>query len=156
MSNRYRNTDYALLSVLRYLNKDGFKWIDIIYNIACEYHKNWLSRIKSYDSALLAPDADSEFWRWFIPKFHIIAHGPKCQCKFSLNWIRGCGRTFGEMVEQEWAHIKKCAAATREQGSGARHLTLDHQWSGWNWRRLLGLGNRMRQLPVWEESLIYL
>jgi hypothetical protein len=116
------------------------RWVDLIYDIACEYHKNFAARMKNYNTELLPSCLANIGWRYFIPKFHIIAHGPKCQCDFSLNWVQGCGRTFGERVEQEWAHIKKCAAATREQGPGARHLNLDHQWGGWNWRRLVGLG----------------
>ena len=25
-------------------------------------------------------------------------------------------------------------------GPGARHLTLDDIWSGWNWKKILGMG----------------
>jgi hypothetical protein len=112
----------------------------VIYDIACEWHKNLQSRLRDCPPEIISRLARLVELRYFIPKFHIVAHGPACQTRFSLNWRSGCGRTFGELIEQEWAHIKKVAAATREQGPGARHLTLDDHWGWWNWRRLVGLG----------------
>ena len=50
------------------------------------------------------------------------------------------GRTHGETVEQEWAYINLAALSTREMGPGARHSALDDSWGGWNWRKILGLG----------------
>lgn len=32
------------------------------------------------------------------------------------------------------------ALSTREMGPGARHLALDDSWSGWNWKKILGMG----------------
>jgi hypothetical protein len=129
--------DYALHAALRAQTPSD--WVDIIYNIVCEWHKNLGTRCASFPAELKSR-LEELAKRYFIPKFHITAHGAACQTAFLLNWRWGVGRTFGEMVEQEWAHIKKCAASTREQGPGARHLTLDDQWAGWNWRRTVGLG----------------
>jgi hypothetical protein len=131
-----------VLSALRSLGNP--RYIDFIYDIACEYWKNLMKRVRSYDNDLKPEFFNDLDWRFLIPKVHLGGHGSKCQVPYSLNWNRGCGRTFSEMIEQEWAHIKKCGPMTREQGPGARHLTLDNQWSGWNWRCLLGLGTRMK------------
>lgn len=75
-----------------------------------------------------------------MPKFHLPAHGPKCQVQYSFNYTQGVGRTHGETVEQEWAYINLAALSTREMGPGARHSALDDSWGGWNWRKVLGLG----------------
>lgn len=32
------------------------------------------------------------------------------------------------------------ALSTREMGPGARYLSLDDNWSGWNWKKILGMG----------------
>jgi hypothetical protein len=136
---RFKDTDYVALSALRCMKRSP-QWIDFIYDIACKFNKNFNTRLQSYDQDLLPEFIHNLDWRFMIPKFHILGHGTKCQVRYSLNWIRGNGRTFGEMVEQEWSHIKRCGPMTREQGPGARHLTLNNQWSGWNWRCLLGLG----------------
>ena len=75
-----------------------------------------------------------------MPKFHLPAHGPKCQVQYSFNYTHGVGRTHGETVEQEWAYINLTTLSTREMGPGARHAALDDSWGGWNWRKILGLG----------------
>ena len=75
-----------------------------------------------------------------MPKFHLPAHGPTCQVRYSFNYTHGVGRTHGETVEQEWAYINLAALSTREMGPGARHSALDDSWGGWNWRKTLGLG----------------
>lgn len=75
-----------------------------------------------------------------VPKFHLPTHGPKCQVQYSFNYTQGVGRTHGETVEQEWAYINLAALSTQEMGPGARHSALDDSWGGWNWRKVLGLG----------------
>lgn len=134
--------DYVLLSVLRHwqgtLGNDKLS-VNLIYDIACQYSRNLSRRIPKLPAPLnVSPEMFD--MRYFIPKFHLPAHGSDCQSRFSLNWARWVARTYGERIEQEWAHIKKVAAATLEQGPGARHATLDDQWGGWNWRRLVDLG----------------
>ena len=79
---------------------------------------------------------------YLVPKFHLPAHGIKCQAQYSFNYTRGVGRTHGETVEQEWAYINLAALSTREMGPGARHSALDDSWGGWNWKKTLGLGER--------------
>ena len=58
------------------------------------------------------------------------------------------GRTHGETVEQEWAYINLAALSTREMGPGARHSALDDSWGGWNWKKILGLGEYDVSLSV--------
>ena len=79
---------------------------------------------------------------YLVPKFHLPAHGSKCQVRYSFNYARGVGRTHGETVEQEWAYINLAALSTREMGPGARHSALDDSWGGWNWKKVLGFGKR--------------
>lgn len=47
--------------------------------------------------------------------------------------------THGEGVETIWAHSGSLATWSRENGPGARRLILDDHWSGWNWRKYVGL-----------------
>ena len=62
------------------------------------------------------------------------------EVKYSFNYTPGVGCTHGETVEQEWAYINLAALSTREMGPGARHSALDDSWGGWNWKKILGLG----------------
>ena len=47
-------------------------------------------------------------------------------------------RTCGEDVEITWSQTNSLAPSTREMGSGAQKETLDDQWNGWNFRKLVG------------------
>ena len=87
---------------------------------------------------------------YFVPKFHLPAHGTKCQVQYSFNYTHGVGQTHGETMEQEWAYINLTALSTREMGPGVRHSVLDDSWGGWNWKKVIGLGgyNRYLLLPL--------
>lgn len=80
------------------------------------------------------------FLTFVIPKFHITAHGPKCQSVYSLNLRQFMGRTDGENIERGWAWMNPASLSTREMGPGARRDTLDDQWAAWNWRQITRLG----------------
>lgn len=151
---RYANMDFVLLSALRIFRQHGDNGrlpINIVYDIACQYSTNLLYRVDhKHPPSLQLPDHLRNI-KPFVPKFHLPAHGSACQTKYSLNLHQGCGRTYGERTEQEWAHTKKCAAATLEMGPGARHITLDDQWGGWNWERLIGLGEYLPRYPFQTE-----
>ena len=131
---RYINTDYIIASILRYCKVHNIK---ISYDIACKWSIYLYDRLKMQHGDV---DLTKFSITHLIPKFHLHAHGMKCQVQYSFNYTRGVGRTHGETVEQEWAYINLAALATREMGPGARHSALDDSWGGWNWRKVLGLG----------------
>jgi hypothetical protein len=128
--------DYVILSTLKNTSID---MLVISYDIACQWSKNFPSRVKEFPPAmqlnLMTTSLDC-----VIPKFHIYAHGKKCQTIWSLNYRRWMGRTDGEGVEREWSHINPVALSTKVMGPGARHDTLDDHWGAWNWRKVVSLG----------------
>jgi hypothetical protein len=134
-SDRYINTDYIIASVLKGL---GVRKVVISYDIACKWSIHHLQRISDNHPDLNVDDLE---FSYLVPKFHLPAHGASCQTEYSFNYTKGVGRTHGETIEQGWANVNLAALATREMGPGARHLTLDDIWSGWNWRKILGMGN---------------
>lgn len=131
---RYINTDYILASVLK---DTDIRDIAFSYDVNCKFSVHHPER-----TSLNHPDLNIENFHitYLIPKFHLPGHGPSCQTNYSFNFSKGVGRTHGETVEQEWAHINPAALSTREMGPGARHLTLDDSWSWWNWKKILGMG----------------
>ena len=110
----------------------------ISYDIACKWSIHHLERFSDNHPDLSVKDFD---FSYLVPKFHLPAHSESCQTGYSFNYAKGVGRTHGETVEQGWANINLAALSTREMGPGARHLTLDDIWGGWNWRKILGMGN---------------
>jgi len=131
---RYINTDYIVASYLRHCQVYDIK---ISYDIACKWSINLHDRFEAQHEDV---DLSKYSITYLVPKFHLPAHGARCQAQYSFNYTHGVGRTHGETVEQEWAYINPVALSTREMGPGARHSALDDSWGGWNWKKLLGLG----------------
>ena len=128
--------DYIFLSTVK---GEQVKSVKISYDIACRWSINLFQRIKTYPEELRIPESKFSL-QYFIPKFHLPAHGSSCHSKYSFNYRPGVGRTHGENVESGWAHVNPAAVATREMGAGARHSALDGHWGGWNWRKIVGFG----------------
>ena len=128
--------DYIFLSTIK---DEKIKSIKVSYDIACRWSIKLYQRIQSYSEELSIPEDKFEF-DFFIPKFHLPAHGSSCHTKYSFNYRPGVGRTHGENIESGWAHTNPAAGSTREMGAGARHSALDGHWGGWNWRKIVGFG----------------
>ncbi|KAL5492982.1 hypothetical protein ACEPAI_4430 [Sanghuangporus weigelae] len=134
---RYSNMDYIILSALQTCSP---KELIISYDIACQWSKNFSAQIPRYPEHLRF-DLSNTNLRVAVPKFHLPAHGPQCQTRYSLNFLPKVGRTYGEGVESEWAHINGIATSTREMAPGLRHETLNDHWGAWNWKKILGFGD---------------
>ena len=133
---RFVNMDYIFLSTVK---EERVKMIKVSYDIACRWSINLFQRVERYSEGLRLPK-DRFYLEYFIPKFHLPAHGPSCHTRYSFNYRPGVGRTHGENIESGWAHTNPAAVATREMGPGARHLALNGHWGGWNWRKVIGFG----------------
>lgn len=131
---RYINTDYI---VAAYLKRCQVRDIILSYDIACKWSINLHTRFETYHTDI---DLSRFSITPLVPKFHLPAHGPSCQVRYSFNYTPGVGRTHGETVEQEWAYINLAALSTREMGPGGRHSSLNDSWGSWNWKKVLGFG----------------
>lgn len=122
----------------------------VSYDIACQWHKNLSRRVKEYPLALNA--AFFEFvLTVMVPKYHLKAHGEKCQTPYNPNLLPHTARTDGEAIERQWSQINPIAMSTREMGPGLRLDTIDDHWSAYNWRKIVGHGKCF--LPsFWEAS----
>ncbi|EMD31701.1 hypothetical protein CERSUDRAFT_59683 [Gelatoporia subvermispora B] len=126
---RYCNVDYAVLSVLSCLSIRKLGEVDLSYDIACSWTKNFIKRAANVPVDA-ASDISEVAIRPLIPKAHIEGHGPSCRTKYSFNYAVGVGCGHGETTEEEWAIIIRTTISTREMGPGTRHATLNDHW-GW-------------------------
>ncbi|KAJ3830898.1 hypothetical protein F5878DRAFT_550099, partial [Lentinula raphanica] len=155
---RYANMDYAFGSFLRHHDPALTKVVS--YDIACQWHKNLVRRVRSLPS-LVSWDLSLHKIFFAIPKLHIHGHQLSCQLNFSLNWLWGAGRTDGEGVERPWAHLGPIASSTRDMGPGSRHGTMNDHFGHWNWVKLTGLGSLLlkryrlaiQELEIQREGL---
>jgi hypothetical protein len=132
--------DYALASTLAGDIKAGITHVLVTYDIACQWGVNLEPRLLNHPTTASLDISHLKSWRTAVPKFHLIGHGPSCQANFNLAFMDGVGMTHGEGVETIWSHSTSLATWSQENGPQARHATLDDHWTGWNWRKLVGLG----------------
>ncbi|KAJ3709697.1 hypothetical protein C8R42DRAFT_598178 [Lentinula raphanica] len=150
---RYANMDYAFGSFLRHHDPALTKVVS--YDIACQWHKNLVRRLKLLPS-LVSWDLNLHKLFFAIPKLHIHGHQLSCQLQFSLNWMWGAGRTDGEGVERPWAHLGPIASSTRDMGPGSRHGTMNDHFGHWNWVKLTGIGSLLHKryrIAIQEMSI---
>jgi KDZ transposase-like protein len=129
---RFINVDYVVLSSAK-----GIRVVRIVltFDVNCQYSKKFWERMKNFPIEMqLDENTVVEF---AIPSWHINAHGADCRADFGLSFQDGVGRTCGEEVEVTWAGTNPLGPSTREMGPGARHETLNGQWGGLNFRRIL-------------------
>ncbi|KDQ54200.1 hypothetical protein JAAARDRAFT_60933 [Jaapia argillacea MUCL 33604] len=147
----YCNMDYLVLSTLV-----GIIFLNIIfsYDIACQWHKNFWSQVDQFPESMMIKQS-AVYATFVVLKWHLNAHGSKCQALFSLNNLRGAGRTWAELVEVSWSHTNPVATSAREMGPGARHELLNEHWGNWNWSLLLGF-RECSELTPFTIILIFL
>ena len=110
----------------------------VSYDIACQWHKNLGKRIEAFPDSMKL-DLAASHTRYAIPKKHYRVHGPH-HSRYSLNFIRWVGRTYGEGIESQWGHMNPISLSAREMSPSVRQETLDDHWGAWNWQKLIGLG----------------
>ncbi|TDL14293.1 hypothetical protein BD410DRAFT_846162 [Rickenella mellea] len=138
---KYANMDYFVLSTLHDVK---VKTLYLSYDIACQWFVNLPTRVEEYPFRLqINPDLVVIV---AVPKLHLVGHGPKCQTKYSLNYIPGSARTCGESIEQIWSGHNAVSMSTREMTPGCRQDTLDDHLGAWNFRKVVGLGKQLLAL----------
>jgi len=70
-----------------------------------------------------------------VGKFHKPGHMEKGHHKFSFNLIKGAGQVDGENQERQWAAHNALGGSTKAMGPGTRALTLEDNFSFWNWMK---------------------
>lgn len=123
-----------MLSTWTVAGDDLITSITLSYDINCQFSKHFAERAKEYPN-YISMDVGSFNMQYAIPKFHLPGHGRECWTKYSFNYLRGAGRTCGEVIEQGWAAQNPLVNATIGMGEGGRQETLDDHLGHTNWRK---------------------
>jgi hypothetical protein len=148
--NRFCNIDHVVLSSVK--GEHPYR-IVFTYDIGCQYSKKFDARMKKFPQDMhIAEDTLIEFG---VPSWHINAHGADCRADFGLSFRDGVGHTCGEEIEVTWAGTNPLGPSTQEMGPGSRHETLNGQWGGLNFRRILVFRKLFMLLKcyIWLMSL---
>ncbi|RPD52689.1 hypothetical protein L226DRAFT_548691 [Lentinus tigrinus ALCF2SS1-7] len=107
----YANMDYLIFSTLI-----GILLLALLlsYDIACQWSKRFFTRMRENFPPTMQID-----WT----RHHYRVHGGEPHSRWSLNFLRWVGRTYGEGIESQWSHINLLALSMREMGLGMR-ITL--------------------------------
>jgi hypothetical protein len=114
-----------------------------IYDVACQWSRNFRRRVESSKYLELPPDMT------LVPavgKWHLGAHVVECFPKYSLNFIVGVGQVDGEILETLWSMTNKVAGTTRAMGKFHRMEVLDDNMYDSNWKKWTGIGEFFSQV----------
>ncbi|KAF8873404.1 hypothetical protein BD779DRAFT_1613679 [Infundibulicybe gibba] len=143
---RYVNMDFIFLSSIV---ATSLLMITISYDIACQWSKNFMTRMKDMPANLKMPSHVQIQYR--VPKFHLPAHTEKCHAPYSFNFTRWVGRTDGEGVERNWSSLNGTARCVAVMRPGGRQDTLDDFCNFGNWRKTVGLGDALLRKLTWQS-----
>ena len=129
--------DYFFYSSLK---NTSTKSIVASYDIACQWSRNFYTRMQAAFPASWPINCSAVDLRFLVPKFHLPAHTEKCHRDFSFNYATHVGRTDGEAPERGWANINGLAYSTREMGPGSRQDTIEDHLGDWNWKKTIAMG----------------
>jgi hypothetical protein len=146
---RHKNVDYSICQAVSY-NSQGIQKAVIIYDVACQWHKNISTRI--HKSPTLSWPEEMEIMP-AIGKFHLSAHKPYCFPRFSLMFLKGAGHMDGEILETLWASFNKISPSARSMTLAHRQKLYDDHMRNSNWKKLVGLGGSSSMALWYLNSL---
>lgn len=153
ISARFVYTDYAIVSTIDLLVREGSTSIGVFYDIFCHWSRKWDSRIPK----LLLPNGpmlEPEHFYGGVPKYHLAGHIDACYARFSLNNMAGVGRLDAEGCERAWANLNQAAGSTSEKGHGSRIDALNHCMQDWNWKKIVGIGTETTLFTFVLKSIV--
>ena len=130
------NMDYSICKGLTY-NTTGLTDFCIIYDIACQWHRNFAKRVK--DSPCLKIPNNTKI-QYGIGLFHVHGHQRTCLPRFGPNFIQGLGIVDGEIMETVWSGLNPISGATRTMSKAHKQETLDDHMGYHNWKKLIRIG----------------
>ncbi|KAG2078357.1 hypothetical protein BDR04DRAFT_1124244 [Suillus decipiens] len=138
---KYINMDYLVFSSLLAF---VVTIINILYDIACQWHKKLWVQMEAMPSRLHIPHHSMSI-QFFILKFHLKAYIDEYQWNFSFNWTKHVGQTDGEAPECGWSNIDHVASSTKEMGPGSCQDTLNDHFGDWSWKIIMVLAVKWKK-----------
>jgi hypothetical protein len=131
------NMDYAVSQALKTMNLNGLKDILLLYDIMCQYYKNFMKRFRN-NPHLTLPEGVK-----IVPGiglFHVHGHQPSCLVRYAPSFIKGAGQVDGEIIETLWSTLNDTSKSTRTAILAHRTEILDDHMNDSNWKKLTKIG----------------
>lgn len=137
---RQRNVDYSKTRALSY-RTEGLPGALDIYDINCQYCKNFWARIKKRPDELGLPENINEDTLVFaVGSFHLSTHVPECFAQFSLHFVNEIGHIDGEILETLWAAFNNISPMCRPMTGSQRREIYDDFMRDSNWKKMVNIG----------------
>ncbi|KAF8141809.1 hypothetical protein EV363DRAFT_1151130 [Boletus edulis] len=130
---QHKNIDYSICQAVNY-KSDGIQKAIIIYDVACQWCKNFAIRVDR-NPGLSLPD-EMEIVA-AIGKFHLSAHKIYCFPRYSLMFLKGARHIDGEILETLWAAFNKISPSARSMSLAHRQELYDDHMRDSNWKKLI-------------------
>lgn len=135
--------DYIMLTVLA---TTLILLVTISYDIACQWCRNFYTRMKKMPENLRVPERCK--LRFQVLKLHLVGHTFKCRPRFSFNYTPQSGVTDGEGVERQWAWLNSIAPSVSMMRAGGQWDALNDFGNYWNWLKTTGLRMYLKPLII--------
>lgn len=143
---RQRNVDYSKTRALSFGTLGLPRALDI-YDINCQYCKNFWTRIAKRPEWLDLPENINEKTLVFaVGSFHLSAHVPACFSEFSLHFVKEIGHIDGEILETLWAAFNNISPMCRPMTASQRREIYDDFMRDSNWKKMTNIGLS----PIWH------
>ncbi|KIK52923.1 hypothetical protein GYMLUDRAFT_179682, partial [Collybiopsis luxurians FD-317 M1] len=137
----YLPMDYIFLSALA---STSILLVMMSYNIACQWWRNFYSRMENMPEDLRLSSKCTIQFR--VPKLHLVGHTDKCRPHFSFNYTPRTGVMDGEGVEHQWAWLNAAAPSLSMMRAGGRWDVLNDYCNYWNWLKTKNLRTQLSLL----------
>lgn len=123
--------------MVNYKNRYGPHTFGMTYDIWCQWIVNLKTRARDFPNEVALP-VDLDLIGG-IPKWHLVGHKRACHIRFSLNFLRYCGRLDGEGCERFWAFLNMMCGSTSEKSPGFRRDSINNLIDCWNFAKMIGM-----------------
>ena len=125
--------DYLIYSMLL-----GFTFLLLLlsYDIACQWSCNFEKCVNENVPPNIRINLASVSICYAIPKKHYRIHSAN-HSRWSLSYLDYVGRTYGEGIESQWAHMNPISLSAREMSPAQRRDVLNDHWGAWIWQKII-------------------
>ena len=128
--------DYSKSEARKCTNCVGIKrWLEI-YDIMCQYYKNFYKRFEAGKDHISFPPIEFEK---AIGMFHVHGHKDSCFFRFASNFIKGAGMVDGEILETLWSTLNHISPSMRTASLAHRSEVLDDHMNDSNWKKIVSI-----------------
>ncbi|EIN05248.1 hypothetical protein PUNSTDRAFT_75081, partial [Punctularia strigosozonata HHB-11173 SS5] len=113
------------------------------YDIACSWSIHLMDRLRRNYADKLVQKFSRIGFIFMVPKVHLPSHGKKCRRLYDFQHQPHVGRTHGETIEQQWAHLGGVATSTVEMAPEGRRSALEDHMGNWNHVMKINMGKNM-------------